>query len=426
MIAISWIASIVISLPPLFLQNNSIQHIDECIISQDLGYTVFSTLFAFYLPFLVMMIIYIKVYRAAQNRIRRKHFKPVLNRSPTEASGDAVLRVAVVNGIVPEVGIVKTRGGGEKIFESLVDHSRMYVDFTKQKPRAELQRTLVETGDGSGGARQCNDVTPVAFVNACHGTAATNVGCDMLHDGTMSNDSITYHQVKVATEIQEMTPRGNVQDHLLALPLNSNADIKGRVTTDMSTYGHLTASCHNASEVTACKRHSLTILHLKHSADDFMADSASNCVKAKISTTTRRSRSFLEATRQLLGSTSSTPPHDSPLQRPTSQGRSREQTELRRERKAARTLAIITGTFILCWLPFFVIAILRPFCGENCSFPYVMVSLIGWLGYVNSLLNPVIYTVFNPDFRSAFRRILFGKYSSRTRRRWFNSRRRGN
>ena len=80
----------------------------------------------------------------------------------------------------------------------------------------------------------------------------------------------------------------------------------------------------------------------------------------------------------------------------------------RRERKAARTLAVITGTFVVCWLPFFVLATVRPFCGSRCrrSIPPSVVSLIAWLGYVNSLLNPVIYTVFNPDFRRAFRRIL--------------------
>jgi hypothetical protein len=29
-----------------------------------------------------------------------------------------------------------------------------------------------------------------------------------------------------------------------------------------------------------------------------------------------------------------------------------------------------------------------------------------WLGYVNSCINPVIYTIFNPEFRKAFKKIL--------------------
>jgi hypothetical protein len=35
-----------------------------------------------------------------------------------------------------------------------------------------------------------------------------------------------------------------------------------------------------------------------------------------------------------------------------------------------------------------------------------MISFITWLGYCNSTLNPIIYTIFNMDFRTAFTRIM--------------------
>jgi len=97
-------------------------------------------------------------------------------------------------------------------------------------------------------------------------------------------------------------------------------------------------------------------------------------------------------------------------QRLATERRAAKKREQTRERKAARTLAIITGTFVGCWLPFFILALVRPFCADRCHYPDLLVSVIGWLGYINSLLNPVIYTIFNPDFRLAFRKILFGRY----------------
>lgn len=95
----------------------------------------------------------------------------------------------------------------------------------------------------------------------------------------------------------------------------------------------------------------------------------------------------------------------------------KEKLEMKRERKAARTLAIITGAFIMCWLPFFIMAILAPFIRESVPIPRIAESVTLWLGYCNSLLNPIIYTVFNPEFRAAFQKILFGKYSRKHRRR---------
>nr|QQY02585.1 5-hydroxytryptamine receptor 1A-4 [Cryptocotyle lingua] len=87
----------------------------------------------------------------------------------------------------------------------------------------------------------------------------------------------------------------------------------------------------------------------------------------------------------------------------------RERLENKRERKAAMTLAIITGCFMLCWLPFFIDALISPFY-ETWQVSRAAGDIMLWLGYSNSLLNPIIYTIFSPDFREAFRKILFGRY----------------
>lgn len=79
---------------------------------------------------------------------------------------------------------------------------------------------------------------------------------------------------------------------------------------------------------------------------------------------------------------------------------------LARERRAVKTLGIIMGTFILCWLPFFTVALVLPFCKSRCSMPNWLGDIINWLGYSNSLLNPVIYAYFNKDFQNAFKKIV--------------------
>ncbi|CAM1296181.1 ser-2 (predicted) [Pycnogonum litorale] len=84
----------------------------------------------------------------------------------------------------------------------------------------------------------------------------------------------------------------------------------------------------------------------------------------------------------------------------------KQRISLSRERRAARTMSIIMGVFILCWLPFFLMYVILPFCGDDCYMSNRMKNFITWLGYVNSSLNPIIYTIFNLDFRKAFQRLL--------------------
>lgn len=76
-----------------------------------------------------------------------------------------------------------------------------------------------------------------------------------------------------------------------------------------------------------------------------------------------------------------------------------------RERKATKTLGIILGAFIICWLPFFVDTLVLAICKE-CEFDQVLFDAFTWLGYLNSLINPVIYTAFNDDFKQAFQKLI--------------------
>jgi len=92
----------------------------------------------------------------------------------------------------------------------------------------------------------------------------------------------------------------------------------------------------------------------------------------------------------------------------------------------------VSGVFLLCWTPFFTVNIINAIClrydllvtsspaatGSGsvdktssvwsglCNVDPWLFSFLVWLGYINSFLNPVIYTVFNAEFRRAFQRIL--------------------
>lgn len=79
--------------------------------------------------------------------------------------------------------------------------------------------------------------------------------------------------------------------------------------------------------------------------------------------------------------------------------------KMKREHKAARTLGIIMGTFVLCWLPFFTWYLSTTLC-SSCECPDIVVTVVFWIGYFNSTLNPIIYAYFNREFREAFKNTL--------------------
>uniref|UniRef100_A0A665WG73 D(1B) dopamine receptor n=1 Tax=Echeneis naucrates TaxID=173247 RepID=A0A665WG73_ECHNA len=98
----------------------------------------------------------------------------------------------------------------------------------------------------------------------------------------------------------------------------------------------------------------------------------------------------------------------------TAQSHRELKVSIRKETKVLKTLSIIMGVFVCCWLPFFILNCALPFCpgpeapggqrGPHCVSEKTF-DVFVWIGWSNSSLNPVIYA-FNADFRDAFLRLL--------------------
>jgi len=363
MVAASWGVSALISLPPLFGGRSPQSDPDItgiCLISQDWAYTVFSTLGAFYLPMVVMSVIYARIYRTARHRIRKRKF-----RKPDAGGGGSARLLDRGESYEIEVETPTPQpllGGAPPLLRQFTQStSDNQPDVTPPPPPppadALLPAAPATTGRSSDVEEDRND--EVCAGGKYSAAAAVGNACSIIIAAAGTAPS-------TAGDIEVVAPCPGDDPAPPPPPPQS----PGGVPFFARFLAGSWLSAGRYSRRPPASR----------SPDDLVLNGA------------ERSAALLHSNMA------------------AARRRAREKQEQKRERKAARTLAIVTGTFVVCWLPFFILALVRPFCAERCYYPPLLVSVIGWLGYFNSLLNPVIYTVFNPDFRSAFRKILFGKY----------------
>ncbi|KAM4750139.1 alpha-2A adrenergic receptor [Anableps anableps] len=99
-------------------------------------------------------------------------------------------------------------------------------------------------------------------------------------------------------------------------------------------------------------------------------------------------------------------PGDSNVQKQESNTKgSRWKGRQNREKRFTFVLAVVIGVFVICWFPFFFTYMLKTLC-ESCFVHPTLFKFFFWFGYCNSALNPLIYTIFNNDFRRSFKKIL--------------------
>lgn len=287
LISLTWLIGFLISIPPMLGWRTPEDRSDPnaCTISKDPGYTIYSTFGAFYIPLLLMLVLYGRIFKAARFRIRKTVRKADKKQPPLSPAAP--------------VG---------KVADTCLAHSP--ARRTNGGPQQEQRRPQQQQASAKG-RRSAAEAKGASCVN---GALRPGEG------GWVAGSAL---------ELREVTPSNSAKSLMLPLPNHP------------------------------------------------VPDAASPGPERK------NEANSAEAKRKMA---------------------------LARERKTVKTLGIIMGTFILCWLPFFIVALVLPFCEVGCPMPAWLGAVINWLGYSNSLLNPVIYAYFNKDFQSAFQKIVRCKF----------------
>lgn len=95
----------------------------------------------------------------------------------------------------------------------------------------------------------------------------------------------------------------------------------------------------------------------------------------------------------------------------TAPGHRTQKSRLTRDKKIAKSLAIIVCIFGICWAPYTLLMIIRAACSGSCVANY-WYEITFWLLWLNSAINPFLYPLCHSSFRRAFSKILCPKRQS--------------
>uniref|UniRef100_A0A1B0AGY5 G-protein coupled receptors family 1 profile domain-containing protein n=1 Tax=Glossina pallidipes TaxID=7398 RepID=A0A1B0AGY5_GLOPL len=422
MIFCVWTAAVIVSLAPQFgwKDPDYLQRIEQqkCMVSQDVAYQtdtkVFATCCTFYVPLLVILVLYWKIYQTARKRIHRRRPKP------SDVSG---------NNNKPHLG-------GEKRRKRL---RLRFGRLTNEKVNTTTTLGLVE--GNSTNTVNTVEVEDTEFSSTNAPTTSSTQIATVSHLVALAHHEQQISSNEAASEMQLQSEIKSI--NLVENPLGPNSVItaskirvvedNGNVSTTNGTdkISHTTQPTTSETEVLEdpqlqqqfqqVEQHSVTAQVTAIKVKPLAVTSNPNAVTSICALGPQTpTASTPPAPTSGQESSANVSSQVTPISRPKNPQllasvanpvhkvtKRKETLEAKRERKAAKTLAIITGAFVVCWLPFFVMALMLPLC-ETCQINDSIASLFLWLGYFNSTLNPVIYTIFSPEFRQAFKRILFG------------------
>ncbi|XP_071866127.1 alpha2-adrenergic-like octopamine receptor isoform X1 [Bombus fervidus] len=356
MIALVWLLSALVCIPPLlgWKRPTPAEEYPKCKLSEDIGYVLYSALGSFYIPSCIMVFVYIRIYFAAKARARRG-----IRKQPRPR--------AVMPPESPDV---------------------RQTSFTQSTPATESKKQPGSAMENVATIE--NQPVQIPIVTCDFASDVSTSEADPGGGNSIPMEEKDTLKVTIPVPVQKSNLKATLSvngDGQSSVPSRCRAPSVG---IDVDMVSEFDPSSSDSGVVSRCAV--VKPLKLRLCQPIFG----------------RRNLGKLRREHGDGGRTSGK--DDSGVESKSSKPRDPEREKRRlarkKEKRATLILGFIMGSFIACWLPFFVLYIAKPLF-PRVEIPTQAFVIAFWLGYMNSALNPFIYTVFNKDFRRAFRRILF-------------------
>nr|XP_036672901.1 alpha-2Db adrenergic receptor isoform X1 [Drosophila suzukii] len=471
MITAVWIMSALICIPPLLGWKVKMPEgpLPKCELSEDIGYVLYSALGSFYIPSCIMVFVYIRIYFAAKARARRgikKHPRKTNNEQVTSfttakkgtipmpsSSGASALQLHQQRQIatietppnsaslpmqIPTVTMdlasdISTSEAGE--LEAVA--AQTVLAYTNPNGAGSNSMNVVSSGNGGSSGAPPSPTSPKETLQVstiATGRVGLNVPVPPSMGSNNSINALNNNNGSVAMDggassagsggngSAGATTGGGLQtpgNELRVSPIAGRCRaLSVGVDTDMVS--EFDPSSSDSGVVSRCavvkplKFRLCQPIFGRKSSNQQRRNEAKTAVKNQHATSTTANKNQQQHQQQIQQHQQHQQVVKAELEpaipktpKPRDPEKEKRRIARKKEKRATLILGLIMGSFIACWLPFFFLYILVPACSSHCNIPESAFAVAFWLGYMNSALNPAIYTIFNKDFRRAFRRILF-------------------